>query len=430
MDPLDNQKPWRVILAATIGNALEWYDFIVYGFLAGTISSLFFPPNDPSMSLLLSTLSVGVAFVMRPLGGLVIGLYADRVGRKKALTLVIWMMFVSTALIAVAPTYATAGVAATVIVAIGRLLQGFSTGGEFGSATAFLIEYAPSNRRIFYGSWQMFAQASGALASTIMGAILFGLFSQSQIELGAWRIAFMVGLLIGPVGYYIRRRLHEPSGSAVGASAVERVTLWGTITGYPREIVVGLAVSAAVNVMSYVIITHLPLFVHLSLGLPQAVAFNTLLVAVTVRMMLIPVFGLLADRIDGITILRVALGTLTISVYPAYAWLIASPGYLSLTVVELWFAVLIAAAYAPAPTFLADLFPTYARATGLSIVYNVAATIFGGFSLFFVTLIGELTASKFAPAHYAVLFFMAALASLQLIPRPATTSSVASASAA
>lgn len=407
---------WRVIAAATVGNALEWYDFIVYGFLAATVGTLFFPAEAAGMSLLLSTLSVAIAFVARPLGGVAIGLYADRVGRKKALTLVIWLMFLSTAMIAFAPVHATAGVVATSIVVIARLLQGFSAGGEFGSATALLIEYAPAHRRNFFGSWQMFAQASGALASTIVGALLFNLFTQSQIEEWAWRLPFFLGLLIGPVGYYIRRHLHEPETAAKAVGTQQR-PLATVFTRYRRELIVGFALSSAINVMSYVIITHLPLYVHTSLGLPQSMAFNTLVAAVMLRMILIPVFGTLADKVGAMLLLKAALLGLTVSIYPAYLWIVAQPGYLSLTVVELWFAVLIAAAYAPTPTLLADLFPPAIRATGLSIVYNLAATIFGGFSLFFVTLIATQTASKLAPAHYAVVFFALGFASLWLLPR-------------
>ena len=414
MTLIAGQKPWRLILAATIGNALEWYDFIVYGFLAATLGALFFPQGDPSTALLLTTLSVGVGFVARPLGALLLGLYADRVGRKPALTLVIALMFLSTAMIAFAPTYAQAGLWATFLVVAARLIQGFSTGGEFGSATTMLIEYAPAGRRGFYGSWQMFAQASGALVSTIMGAMLFDLFSQAEVENWAWRIPFLFGLLIGPVGFYMRRALHEPEAFQAVADA-EPMPLGALFARYPRQIAAGFAVSTAVNVMSYVIITYLPLYAQKTLGLPASVAFNALLVAILLRMAVVPLFGHWSDRFGRKPILAWALGLFVVTIYPAYAWVIAAPGFVSLLVVECWFAVLIAAAYAPTPAFLSELFPTRVRATGISIVYNVAATIFGGFSLFFVTLIDQLTGSKFAPAHYAALFFLLALLSLLLV---------------
>lgn len=414
MTLIAGRRPWRVILAATLGNALEWYDFIVYGFMAATIATLFFPQSDPGVALLMATLSVGVGFVARPLGAVLLGMYADRVGRKPALTLVIALMFVATAMIAFAPTHAQAGLWAAGLVVVARLIQGFSTGGEFGSATAMLIEYAPPGQRGLYGSWQMFAQASGALVSTLMGALLFELFTQTEVESFAWRIPFLFGLLIGPVGFYIRAKLPEPEPFQA-AKAQAPPSLASLFAQYPRQMAAGFAVSTAINVMSYVIITYLPLFAQRTLGLPQKVAFEVLLIAVALRMAVVPLFGALSDRIGRKPVLAVALGLFVVTVYPAYAWVIASPGFMSLLAVEIWFAVLIAAAYGPAPAYLSELFPVRARATGLSIVYNLAATIFGGFSLTFVVLIEQWTGSALAPAHYAAVFFLIALLSLLLV---------------
>ena len=408
------QRPWRLILAATVGNALEWYDFIVYGFLAATLSRLFFPHSDPSAALLLTTLSVGVGFVARPLGAVLLGAYADKAGRKPALTLVIGLMALSTAMIAFAPTYAQAGIWGAVLVVAARLVQGFSTGGEFGSATAMLIEYAPAGRRGLYGSWQMFAQASGALLSTLMGAMLFDLFSTAKVEQWAWRLPFLLGLLIAPAGFYIRRALPEPQAFTKAIAQARPVPLSALFSRFPRQIAAGFAVSTAINVMSYVIITYLPLYAQKTLGLPQTVAFNVLLIAVALRMALVPLFGLWSDKVGRKPILAWALGLFLVTVYPAYGLVIAHPGFWSLLGVEVWFAVLIAAAYGPAPAYLSELFPTQVRATGISIVYNLAATIFGGFSLFFVTVIAQLTGGKYAPAHYAAVFFLLALLSLLL----------------
>ncbi|KAI3605383.1 putative MFS-type transporter (plasmid) [Cupriavidus necator H850] len=400
-------KPWKLILAATIGNALEWYDFIVYGFLAATLSGLFFPESDSKVALLMATLSIGIGFVARPLGAIVLGVYADRVGRKPAMTLVILLMFISTAMIAFAPTYAQLGIWATVLIACARLLQGFSAGGEFGSATSYLIEFAPAHRKGFYGSWQMFAQASGALLSTLVGALLFKFYTQEQVDSWAWRIPFLIGLLIGPVGLYIRRHLDEPTEFASAAhESVAFSVLWRS---YWPQLLAGTAVSAAINVMSYVIVTYLPLYAKQSLGMREGDAFLVLLAAVALRMALIPVFGLLSDRLGRRAILASALMLFSATIYPGYSFVIAHPTVGSLLTVECWFALLIAAAYAPCPTYLSELFPVRVRATGLSIAYNIAATVFGGFSIFIVTFIHQRTGSQLAPAHYAVSFFVLAL---------------------
>lgn len=407
------QKPWKIILASTIGNALEWYDFIVYGFLAVTISRAFFPGNNPQAAILLASLSIGIGFVARPLGAILLGVYADRFGRKPAMTLVICLMFVSTAMIAFAPTFQQIGIWATILLAAARLLQGFSAGGEFGTATSFLIEFASPKRKGFYGSWQMFAQASGALLSTIAGALLFEAFDSQTVDRWAWRLPFIVGLLIGPVGLYIRRHLHEPEEFKRAArTRVPFNVLWRS---YQPELVVGTLVSAAINVMSYVIITYLPLYAQQTLKLPQKVVFMALLCAVSLRMILIPIFGLFSDIVGRKQVMITSLLVFIMTIYPSYSYVIAAPSFGSLLLVELWFAVLVAAAYAPSPTYLSELFPPQIRATGLAIVYNLAATVFGGFSVFFVTYIQQVTGSKLAPAHYSALVFSLALVAVFLI---------------
>lgn len=406
------QEPWKVILAATIGNALEWYDFIVYGFLAATLSRVFFPHSDPQAALLLAALSIGLGFVARPLGAILLGIYADRVGRKPALTLVIWLMLVSTAMTAFAPSYAQIGIWATVLISAARLLQGFSVGGEFGTATAYLIEYAPVERKGFYGSWQMFAQASGACLSTLVGALLFQIYSQATVDEWAWRLPFLAGLLIGPIGLYIRQNLHEPE--EFKAAVKKRVPFSVLWKNYLPELIGGTLVSAAINVMSYAIITYLPLYAQQTLGLPQKDAFLALLLAVLLRMALIPLFGSLCDRIGRSALLVWALALFIVTIYPAYIYILDTPSFTALLLVELWFGVLIAAAYAPAPTYLSELFPAQVRATGLSLTYNISATIFGGFSIFFVAWIHQVTGSKLAPAHYSVIFFALALVAVLL----------------
>ena len=404
---VNKQKPWKVILSATIGNALEWYDFIVYGFLASALSRNFFPQDDPKAAILLTTLSVGIGFVARPLGAILLGIYADRAGRKPAMMLVIGLMFISTAMIAFAPTYTQAGIWATLLVACARLIQGFSAGGEFGTATSYLIECAPAHRRGFYGSWQMFAQASGALLSTIVGALLFQFYSQAEVDAWAWRLPFFLGLLIGPVGLYIRRHLHEADEFVqTKKQHVPFNVLWNQ---HLTDLFGATALSAAINVMSYVIITYLPLYAKQTLGMSQEDAFLALFIAVALRMALIPLFGLLCDRRSRKSIMVWSLLLFVITIYPAYSYILDNPRFVPLLLVELWFAVLIAAAYAPSPTYLSEMFPPQVRATGLSISYNLAATIFGGFSLFFVTYIQQVTGSKFAPAHYSFFFFAIAL---------------------
>src|ERR1700681_4246637 len=201
-------RRWRAVIAASVGNALEWFDFVVYGFLAVTMAKVFFPTGNETVSLLLALGTFGVTFFMRPLGAIVLGSYADRHGRKAALTLTIALMMAGTAIIAMAPTYSSIGLLAPILVVGARMVQGFSAGGEFGSATAFLAEQNPQ-RRGFFASWQFASQGLTTILATAFGAVMASTLSADQIETWGWRMPFIFGLLIGPVAYYMRRHVDE-----------------------------------------------------------------------------------------------------------------------------------------------------------------------------------------------------------------------------
>jgi MHS family proline/betaine transporter-like MFS transporter len=213
-------KLHRVIIAASIGNALEWFDILVYGFFAATISKQFFPAADETVSLLLTLGTFAVAYVVRPVGALVLGRYADRAGRKRALMLSIRLMMVATLLIAIMPPYAKIGLVAPIAILLARLVQGFSAGGEFGSATAFLVEQMPEKRG-FMASWQFASQGFATLLASAFGTVLTATLSDASLESWGWRIPFFFGLLIGPVGYYIRRYVDE-AGEFVETADRER----------------------------------------------------------------------------------------------------------------------------------------------------------------------------------------------------------------
>ena len=197
----------RAVAAASIGNALEWFDFVVYGFFAVTIAKLFFPTGNESVSLLLALATFGVTFFVRPLGAIVLGGYADRYGRKAAFTLTIGLMIIGTAMIAVTPVYATVGLLAPLLIVLARIVQGVSAGGEFGSATAFLAEQNPQ-RRGFFGSWQFASQGLTTILATGFGVTLTSLLSSEELERWGWRVPFIFGLLIAPVAWYIRYHTH------------------------------------------------------------------------------------------------------------------------------------------------------------------------------------------------------------------------------
>jgi MFS family permease len=203
-------KRWvQSIFAVVLGNTLEFYDFTIYVAFAPILARAFFPMRDPMTGLLLSVSTYGIGFVVRPLGGMLLGAYSDRYGRKPVMTLTIGLMAFASGIIGLLPTYRQIGVAAPLLLVFARLVQGFSVGGEFAPSTIFLTETAPSGREYFFASFQAASQAAAAVLSGTVGILLAVLLPQASVEQWGWRIPFLIGILIAPFGIYIRRRLHE-----------------------------------------------------------------------------------------------------------------------------------------------------------------------------------------------------------------------------
>jgi MFS transporter, MHS family, proline/betaine transporter len=263
------QSRVAAVVAASIGNALEWFDFAVYGFFALTISKLFFPAGDQAISLLLTFGTFGVTFFMRPFGAIVLGAYADRHGRKATLILTIGLMMLGTAVIAVIPTYATIGVLAPLAIVIARMIQGFSAGGEFGSATAFLAEQNPQ-RRGFYASWQLASQGLTTMLATGFGVVLSTQLAPAQLETWGWRTPFVFGLLIGPIAYYIRRHVDEaPEFKSIVRSPSP---LRDALLSEKTRMLIGLGVVVVGTVVTYTTL-FMPAFAVRQLGLPLATGY-------------------------------------------------------------------------------------------------------------------------------------------------------------
>lgn len=257
----------RVIAVATVGNALEWFDFTVFTFFAATIARQFFPSDDPTTALLAAWMTFGVGFLTRPLGGIVLGAYADRHGRKAALLLTISLMALGVAIIAFCPSHAQIGLAAPLLMLIGRFLQGFSAGGEVGSATAFLVEHAPLARRGVYGSFQMIAQACSMLLGAIVSVGITQALSPGQIEAYGWRIPFVIGLLIVPVGLYVRSRLDESPVFRAARSLEKRSPFLESITLHKRQVLAGFGLTVYGTIGTYVFYYYMPSYATKSLGI-------------------------------------------------------------------------------------------------------------------------------------------------------------------
>lgn len=270
------KNPWKEICAASIGNALEFYDLLIYGYFAVVIGKLFFPAQDQTTSLLLSVGTFGISFVIRPLGAIVLGSYADRAGRKASLTASIMIMMVGTAMIAFAPTYEQIGMFSPMIIIVARLLQGFSTGGEFGAATAFMVEHADAKRRGFFASWQLSTQGLATVLAAGISALLSYYLTDAQLNDWGWRVAFCFGLLVGPVGLYIRSQIDETPEfkQIIAADKPEKSPLMTVLVQDRVKLLLGIGVVAGATAFNYVHKLYMPTYAVKQLHIPATSSFT------------------------------------------------------------------------------------------------------------------------------------------------------------
>ena len=387
------------VIAAVIGNGLEWYNFMIYGVFAAVIARLFFPTADQLTSLLLSLGTFSVGFFMRPLGGALLGMYSDRMGRKAALSLTILLMCSGTAMIALMPTYAQIGVAAPLLLMVARLLQGFSTGGEMGNATAFMREYAPPGRAGFYVSW-VYASSSLFIALGLaVGTLVTRGFSPGELEAWGWRVPFLLGLVIGPVGYILRTRIADPPEHR--RTHDRAATPFRDVIGkHKREAFASGALITLSTICTYVLLVYTPVYAVRTLHLPQSAGFTATMLGTVTAGVLIPVVGHYVDRFGPRFFLRLAPTLLIILAWPMFVFINDSPSLASLLVYQLVFGAVIALYQGPILTGIGDMFPNRALATGLGLSDNIAVSVFGGTSALVITWLIAATGSHMIPAFY------------------------------
>lgn len=422
---------FRTVGAVVIGNALEWYDFALYGFLAGTIGAQFFPSASPWTSLLASFAVFGSAFVVRPFGGVILAHLADQWGRRNVLVLVIAVMTVGTAMIAFVPGYASIGLAGPITVAVSRLLQGFAAGGEFASATAYLVEAAPVTRRGFYGAWQISGQGAAILLSGLAGSLTAQLMTPAQFESWGWRIPFLFGLLVGPVGYYLRVKLSEPRpfleerARSSGGSA----PLTSVLAAYKARVLIGLGLVISGSASLYVLFVFMPTYAIRVIGLGTGSAFIAPIVAGLTVAVLCPLTGLLSDAIGRKALLIVSTAGLLLAPYPCFLWLQHERGVFALGLVEFAFGLLFAIGGGPFNAALSEMFPVRLRATGLAIAYNFGVALFGGLAPLIVAWLIATTHDALAPSYYVAGCGAVGLLAAALWPAPEPRRSAAASTA-
>lgn len=390
----------RAIMAAGIGNVLEYYDFGIYGFLAGVIARKFFPGTDATAALLATFAAFGVGFLARPVGGIVLGRLGDITGRKSALVLTIVLMAIGTVGIGLIPDYAAIGVAAPVFLVACRVLQGLSTGGEWGNATAFIVEWSPQGRRGYYGSYSQASVVGGVLMASGIAALLNSIFSAADIQAWAWRLPFLLGAVLLPIGLWLRCGIEEtPRFRAEQAGHTSGLPDLGTPFGLMAK---SFGFTILWTVAYYVMLTYLPTFTQKYAGLSPSESLWSNTVALVVLMLAIPLMGALSDRIGRKKLLLFCCLGFVVLAYPGFRLMLSGVPVYGVALIQIGFNLVIATFSGPGPAALVELFATRTRTSLMSVSYALAVAIFGGFAPFIATWLIQQTGTPIAPTYYLI----------------------------
>jgi MHS family proline/betaine transporter-like MFS transporter len=370
-------KTRQAVAAAVVGNVLEWYDFAVFAFVAIYLSRKFFPPGDEVTALLSTFLAYGLGFLARPLGGIVIGRIGDVRGRKAALLITILLMAIGTVLIGVLPTFETIGYLAPLLLVVARLLQGFSAGGEWGSSTAFIVEWAPAGERGFYGSFQQTSVVAGLLLGSGVAALLNTVMSPAEMGSWGWRIPFLLGGIIGPVGMYMRRTIDETPAyqrmAAAPAAAHDPTSPWLLAAR-------AFGFTIVWTVCFYILLNYMPTYTQKYMNISASAALWANTIGLFVLVVAIPAMGKLSDRIGRKPLLLACCAAFIVLPYPVFSFLVSGASYAALIAVQILFAVLISMFSGPGPAAISEIFPTRTRSLWMTSGYALSVAIFGGFA--------------------------------------------------
>ncbi|MDA5146314.1 MULTISPECIES: MFS transporter [Streptomyces] len=395
----------KAIVAGTIGNTVEWVDWALYSIFAKIIADEFFPKGDGAVALL-STLAVfAVGFVMRPIGAAVLGAYADRRGRKKGMTLTVALMAGAGFLIAITPSYEQIGVLSPLLLVVARLVQGFSAGGEFGSSSAFLVESAARGRRAFAGSWQQVSVAGGVLIASLLGTLTTSWLSDDALHAWGWRVAFVVGALLGLVGLWLRVSVEDTeSFTRTQDSGRTRTNpVKAMFVEHPAATLRVAGITIAGTLTYYIWVNYLPTYANLTTGIPLNTALLSQTLCLVVFVIALPFAGVLSDRLGRKPTMAGFAGGFVVLAWPLLHLL--GNSFLSLFLVQLVGMLLILGYSANCAVIMAEQFPAEVRATGIALPYALAVAVFGGTAPYVTTWMHE-------SGHSDLLWIYVAVASL------------------
>jgi MFS transporter, MHS family, citrate/tricarballylate:H+ symporter len=390
----------QAVVRVSSGNFLEMYDFMVFGYYAAAIGRTFFPKSSEFASLMLALATFGAGFLMRPIGAVVLGAYIDRHGRRVGLILTLALMSVGTISIACVPGYASIGLAAPLLVVIGRLLQGFSAGVELGGVSVYLSEIATPGHKGFYVSWQSASQQCAVVFAALLGVALTSRLTPAQMDAWGWRVPLWVGCLIIPLLFMLRRSLTETDAFLARPRRPATSEILRSLAANWSIVLAGMMLVTMTTVSFYLITAYTPTFGQTVLHLASK---NSLIVTLCVglsNLVWLPIMGALSDRVGRrpllITFTILALAT----AYPALSWLVSSPSLGRLLAVELWLSFLYASYNGAMVVFLTELMPAEVRASGFSLAYSLATAIFGGFTPAICTFLIHATGNQAIPGAW------------------------------
>jgi MFS transporter, MHS family, proline/betaine transporter len=394
------QSSRQAVSAAVIGNVLEWYDFAVYGFMAAIIGKTFFPSGDDVSQLLAAFAVYGVGFLARPIGGIVIGRIGDTRGRKTALVLTIMLMAAGTVLIGLIPGYASIGIAGPVLVLIARLMQGFSAGGEWGGSTAFIVEWAEEGDRGFLGSFQQCSVSAGLLLGSGVAALITTVLDPATMEAWGWRVPFLLGALLGPIGMYMRRNIDETPAYERAMSAPTAAAQGDVAPFWLAARAFGFTVLW--TVAFYIFLNYMPTFIKTYAKVSSAAALWSNTIGLLVLVVAIPIMGRLSDRIGRKPLLLTCCICFIVLPYPVFALYLSAPPLGIIIAVQIVFGLIIAMFSGAGPAAISEIFPTRIRSTWMTTGYALSVAIFGGFAPYIATWLIARTGSPISPVYYVI----------------------------
>ena len=396
---MTDKRKLGAVLRVASGNFLEMYDFIVYGYYAVYIGKTFFPAGSEFASLMLSLMTFGAGYLMRPIGAIVLGAYIDRKGRRQGLIVTLGLMAVGTLTIAVTPGYATIGLAAPIIVVMGRLLQGLSAGVELGGVSVYLAEIATPGRRGFYCSWQSASQQLAVVFTALIALVLTGLVTSDQMGAWGWRIPLLIGCLIIPVILFLRRSLEETAAfQTMAHHARSSAEVFRTVADNWRIVLSGMMLVVFTTTTFYLITAYTPTFGRQALHLDLQKTFLVTLCVGLSNFAWLPIAGSISDRIGRRPLVTVVPILALLTAYPVMTWLVAAPSFERLLAVELWFSALFGFYNGAMVPMLVEIMPAQVRTAGFSLAYSLATAVFGGFTPAICTYLIQRTGNKASPA--------------------------------